>query len=139
MCRSKRWFKTSDCDAAKPNCGHDDYTICQKTKLKEYCLKTEWLNESCNYGEDPIRWLYIYDNPDDPDDLGYDREERYSCNQNGKWEKIVYQCDPMKDCGDGKSDDKGILPDNAPCKNEGEQLTVEGFHYQCINNVWTRI
>ena len=136
MCVSKRWFKTDDCNSAKPNCGYDDYTICLKTKLREYCSKDGWLDEPCNYGEDPIRWLFIYDKPDD---LGYDREERYSCNQNGKWEKIVNNCDSGMDCGNNKSDDKGILPDGAPCQNVGEQMTVEGYNYQCINNVWTRL
>ena len=45
------------------------------------------------------------------------------------------------DCGNGnnKSDDHGILPDGAPCTDEGKQMTVEGYNYQCIKNVWTRL
>ena len=138
MCISKRWFKTNDCDPTKPNCGYDDYTLCLKTKLKKYCLKTDWLNESCSYGNDPMRWLYTYN---DPEDDYPSNQIRYSCNQSGKWEEFVQQCDPMMDCGNGnnKSDDHGILPDGAPCTNEGEQMTVEGYNYQCIKNVWTRL
>ena len=136
MCISKRWFKTDDCDPTKPNCGYDDYTICLKTALKEYCLRTEWLNESCSYGNDPMRWLYTYNNPEDDHPSN---QIRYSCNENGKWEEFVQQCDPMMDCGVNKSDDHGILPDGAPCNNTGEQMTVEGYNYQCINNVWTRL
>ena len=138
MCVSNRWFKTEDCDPTKPNCGYDDYTLCLKTKLKKYCLKTDWLNESCSYGKDPIRWLYTYNDPEDdyPSD-----QIRYSCNQSGKWEEFVQQCDPMMDCGNGnnKSDDHGILPDGAPCTNEGEQMTVSGYNYQCISKTWTRL
>lgn len=138
MCVSNHWFKTDDCDPTKPNCGYDDYTLCLKTKLKKYCLKTDWLNESCSYGKDPMRWLYTYNDPEDdyPSD-----QIRYSCNQSGKWEEFVQQCDPMMDCGNGnnKSDDHGILPDGAPCTNEGEQMTVEGYTFQCINYKWTRL
>lgn len=138
MCVSNHWFKTDDCDPTKPNCGYDDYTLCLKTKLKKYCLKTDWLNESCSYGKDPMRWLYTYNDPEDdyPSD-----QIRYSCNQSGKWEEFVQQCDPMMDCGNGnnKSDDHGILPDGAPCTNEGEQMTVESYNYQCINYKWTRL
>ena len=138
VCISKRWFKTNDCDPTKPNCGYDDYTLCLKTKLKKYCLKTDWLNESCSYGNDPMRWLYTYNNPEDEYPSN---ETRYSCNQSGKWEEFVQHCDPMMDCGNGnnKSDDHGILPDGAPCTNEGEQMTVESYNYQCIKNVWTRL
>lgn len=136
MCVSNRWFMTNDCDPTKPYCGYDDYTLCLKTKLKKYCLKTDWLNESCSYGKDPMRWLFTYNDPEDdyPSD-----QIRYSCNQSGKWEEFVQQCDPMMDCGNNKSDDHGILPDGAPCTNEGEQMTVEGYNFQCINNVWTRL
>jgi hypothetical protein len=136
MCVSNRWFETDDCDPTKPNCGYDDYTLCLKTKLKKYCLKTDWLNESCSYGKDPMRWLYTYNDPEDdyPSD-----QIRYSCNQSGKWEEFVQQCDRMMDCGNNKSDDHGILPDGAPCTNEGEQMTVEGYNYQCINYKWTRL
>ena len=136
MCVSNHWFKTEDCDPTKPNCGYDDYTLCLKTKLKKYCLKTEWLDEPCSYGKDPMRWLYTYNDPEDdyPSD-----QIRYSCNQSGKWEEFVQQCDPMMDCGYNKSDDHGILPDGAPCTNEGEQMTVKGYNYQCINNIWTRL
>ena len=138
MCISKRWFKTNDCDPTKPYCGYDDYTLCLKTKLKKYCLKTDWLNESCSYGKDPMRWLYTYN---DPEDDYPSNQIRYSCNQSGKWEEFVQQCDPMMDCGNGnnKSDDHGILPDGAPCTDEGKQMTVEGYNYQCIKNVWTRL
>ena len=138
MCVSNHWFKTDDCDPTKPYCGYDDYTLCLKTKLKKYCLKTDWLNESCSYGKDPMRWLYTYN---DPEDDYPSNQIRYSCNQSGKWEEFVQQCDPMMDCGNGnnKSDDHGILPDGAPCTNEGEQMTVESYNYQCIKNVWTRL
>ena len=138
MCVSNHWFKTEDCDPTKPNCGYDDYTLCLKTTLKKYCLKTDWLNESCSYGKDPMRWLYTYN---DPEDDYPSNQIRYSCNQSGKWEEFVQQCDPMMDCGNGnnKSDDHGILPDGAPCTNEGEQMTVESYNYQCINNIWTRL
>ena len=138
MCVSNHWFKTDDCDPTKPYCGYDDYTLCLKTKLKKYCLKTDWLNESCSYGKDPMRWLYTYN---DPEDDYPSNQIRYSCNQSGKWEEFVQQCDPMMDCGNGnnKSDDHGILPDGAPCTDEGKQMTVEGYNYQCIKNVWTRL
>ncbi|WP_407446656.1 hypothetical protein [Fibrobacter sp.] len=138
MCVSNHWFVTNDCDPTKPYCGYDDYTLCLKTKLKKYCLKTDWLNESCSYGKDPMRWLYTYN---DPEDDYPSNQIRYSCNQSGKWEEFVQQCDPMMDCGNGnnKTDDHGILPDGAPCTNEGEQMTVESYNYQCINNVWTRL
>ena len=138
MCVSNHWFKTEDCDPTKPNCGYDDYTLCLKTTLKKYCLKTDWLNESCSYGKDPMRWLYTYN---DPEDDYPSNQIRYSCNQSGKWEEFVQQCDPMMDCGNGnnKSDDHGILPDGAPCTNEGEQMTVESYNYQCINYKWTRL
>ena len=140
MCVSNHWFKTEDCDPTKPNCGFDDYTICEKTKLKKYCLKTEWLDEPCDYGNDPGRFLYVYNNPDDPNDFGH-TQVRYFCNASGNWEEENYGCDPMMDCGNGnnKSDDHGILPDGAPCTNEGEQMTVESYNYQCIKNVWTRL
>ena len=140
VCISKRWFKTNDCDPTKPNCGFDDYAICEKTKLKAYCLKTEWLDEPCDYGNDPGRFLYVYNNPDDPNDFGH-TQVRYFCNASGNWEEENYGCDPMMDCGNGnnKSDDHGILPDGAPCTNEGEQMTVESYNYQCINNIWTRL
>ncbi len=99
MCVSNRWFKTEDCDPTKPNCGFDDYTICEKTMLKAYCLKTEWLDEPCDYGNDPGRFLYVYHNPDDPNDLGHN-QVRYFCNASGNWEEENYGCsDPMKDCG----------------------------------------
>ncbi|MBR2198692.1 MAG: hypothetical protein IJ909_09880 [Fibrobacter sp.] len=138
MCVSNHWFKTDDCDPTKPYCGYDDYTLCLKTTLKKYCLKTDWLNESCSYGKDPMRWLYTYN---DPEDDYPSNQIRYSCNQSGKWEEFVQQCDPMMDCGNGnnKSDDHGILPDGAPCTNEGEQMTVESYNYQCINYKWTRL
>ena len=141
MCVSNHWFETDDCDPTRPYCGYDDYTLCLKTKLKKYCLKTDWLNESCDYGNDPGRFLYVYHNPDDPNDLGH-TQVRYFCNASGNWEEENYGCsDPMMDCGNGnnKSDDHGILPDGAPCTNEGEQMTVEGYNYQCIKNVWTRL
>ena len=141
MCVSNHWFKTDDCDPTKPNCGYDDYTLCLKTKLKKYCLKTDWLNESCDYGNDPGRFLYVYHNPDDPNDLGH-TQVRYFCNASGNWEEENYGCsDPMMDCGNGnnKSDDHGILPDGAPCTNEGEQMTVSGYNYQCISKTWTRL
>lgn len=141
MCVSNHWFKTDDCDPTKPKCGFDDYTICEKTMLKAYCLKTEWLDEPCDYGNDPGRFLYVYHNPDDPNDLGH-TQVRYFCNASGNWEEENYGCsDPMMDCGNGnnKSDDHGILPDGAPCTNEGEQMTVESYNYQCIKNVWTRL
>ncbi len=141
MCVSNHWFKTEDCDPTKPNCGYDDYTLCLKTKLKKYCLKTDWLNESCDYGNDPGRFLYVYHNPDDPNDLGH-TQVRYFCNASGNWEEENYGCsDPMMDCGNGnnKSDDHGILPDGAPCTNEGEQMTVSGYNYQCISKTWTRL
>ena len=140
MCVSNHWLETDDCDPTKPYCGYDDYTLCLKTKLKKYCLKTDWLNESCDYGNDPGRFLYVYHNPDDPNDLGH-TQVRYFCNASGNWEEENYGCsDLMMDCGNGnnKSDDHGILPDGAPCTNEGEQMTVEGYNYQCINNIWTR-
>ena len=137
-CISKRWFKTNDCDPTKPNCGYDDYTLCLKTKLKNYCLKTDWLNESCSYGNDPMRWLYTYN---DPEDDYPSKEIRYSCNQSGKWEEFVQQCAPMMDCGNGnnKSDDHGILPDGAPCEKDGAKMIVEGYTFQCINYKWTRL
>ena len=114
MCVSNHWFEAEGCDPAKPNCGFDDYTICEKTKLKAYCLKTKWLDEPCNYGNDPGRFLYVYKNPDDPNDLGHS-QVRYFCNASGNWEEENYGCsDPMMDCGNNKSDDKGILPDGAP-------------------------
>ena len=141
MCVSNHWFKTDDCDPTKPNCGFDDYTICEKTMLKAYCLKTEWLDEPCDYGNDPGRFLYVYHNPDDPNDLGH-TQVRYFCNASGNWEEENYGCrDPMKDCGNkiDKSDDHGILPDGAPCTNEGDQMTVSGYNYQCINGTWTRL
>ena len=138
MCVSNHWFKTDDCDPTKPNCGYDDYTLCLKTTLKKYCLKTDWLNESCSYGKDPMRWLYTYNDPEDdyPSD-----QIRYSCNQSGKWEEFVQQCDPMMDCGNGnnKSDDHGILPDGAPCEKDGAKMIVEGYTFQCINYKWTRL
>jgi hypothetical protein len=136
MCVSKRWFKTEDCDPTKPGCGYDDYTLCLETRIKEYCLKTEWLNESCSYGKDPMRWLFTYAKSEDefPTD-----QIRYACNKDGHWEEFVQHCDSGMDCGNNKSDDKGILPDGAPCQNVGEQMTVEGYNYQCINNVWTRL
>lgn len=138
MCVSNHWFKTEDCDPTKPNCGYDDYTLCLKTKLKKYCLKTDWLNESCSYGKDPMRWLYTYNDP--KDDYPSD-QIRYSCNQSGKWEEFVQQCDPMMDCGNGnnKTDDTGILPDNAPCEKDGAKMIVEGYTFQCINYKWTRL
>jgi hypothetical protein len=141
MCVSNHWFKTEDCDPTKPNCGFDDYTICEKTMLNAYCLKTEWLDEPCDYGNDPGRFLYVYHNPDDPNDLGH-TQVRYFCNASGNWEEENYGCsDPMMDCGYkiDKSDDHGILPDNAPCKKDGEQMTVDGYNYQCINGTWTRL
>jgi hypothetical protein len=141
MCVSNHWFKTEDCDPTKPNCGFDDYTICEKTMLKAYCLKTEWLDEPCDYGNDPGRFLYVYHNPDDPNDLGH-TQVRYFCNASGNWEEENYGCsDPMKDCGNkiDKSDDHGILPDGAPCTNEGDQMTVSGYNYQCISKIWTRL
>ena len=141
MCVSNHWFKTDDCDPTKPYCGYDDYTLCLKTKLKKYCLKTDWLNESCDYGNDPGRFLYVYHNPDDPNDLGH-TQVRYFCNASGNWEEENYGCsDPMMDCGNGnnKSEDHGILPDRAPCTNEGEQMTVSGYNYQCISKIWTRL
>ena len=139
MCVSNHWFKTDDCDPTKPYCGYDDYTLCLKTKLKKYCLKTDWLNEPCDYGNDPGRFLYVYHNPDDPNDLGH-TQVRYFCNASGNWEEENYGCsDPMMDCGINKSDDHGILPDGAPCTNEGDQMTVEGYTFQCINYKWTRL
>ncbi len=139
MCVSNHWFETDDCDPTKPNCGFDDYTICEKTMLKAYCLKTEWLDEPCDYGNDPGRFLYVYHNPDDPNDLGH-TQVRYFCNASGNWEEENYGCsDPMMDCGNNKSDDHGILPDGAPCTNEGEQMTVSGYNYQCISKTWTRL
>ncbi len=141
MCVSNHWFKTDDCDSTKPNCGYDDYTLCLKTKLKAYCLKTEWLDEPCDYGNDPGRFLYVYHNPDDPNDLGH-TQVRYFCNASGNWEEENYGCsDPMMDCGNGnnKSDDHGILPDGAPCEKDGAKMIVEGYTFQCINYKWTEI
>ncbi len=141
MCVSNHWFKTEDCDPTKPNCGYDDYTLCLKTKLKKYCLKTDWLNEPCDYGNDPGRFLYVYHNPDDPNDLGH-TQVRYFCNASGNWEEENYGCsDPMMDCGNGnnKSDDHGILPDGAPCEKDGAKMIVEGYTFQCINYKWTRL
>ena len=139
MCVSNHWFKTEDCDPTKPNCGYDDYTLCLKTKLKKYCLKTDWLNESCDYGNDPGRFLYVYHNPDDPNDLGH-TQVRYFCNASGNWEEENYGCsDPMMDCGYNKSDDHGILPDGAPCEKDGAKMVVEGYTFQCINYKWTRL
>ena len=138
MCVSNHWFETDDCDPTKPNCGYDDYTLCLKTTLKKYCLKTDWLNESCSYGKDPMRWLYTYN---DPEDDYPSNQIRYSCNQSGKWEEFVQQCDPMMDCGNGnnKTDDHGILPDGAPCEKDGAKMIVESYNYQCINYKWTRL
>jgi hypothetical protein len=138
MCVSNHWFETDDCDPTKPNCGYDDYTLCLKTTLKKYCLKTDWLNESCSYGKDPMRWLYTYN---DPEDDYPSNQIRYSCNQSGKWEEFVQQCDPMMDCGNGnnKTDDHGILPDGAPCEKDGAKMIVEGYTFQCINYKWTRL
>ncbi len=139
MCVSNHWFKTEDCDPTKPYCGYDDYTLCLKTKLKKYCLKTDWLNESCDYGNDPGRFLYVYHNPDDPNDLGH-TQVRYFCNASGNWEEENYGCsDPMMDCSDNKTDDTGILPDNAPCEKDGAKMIVEGYTFQCINHKWTRL
>ena len=138
MCVSNHWFKTEDCDPTKPYCGYDDYTLCLKTKLKKYCLKTDWLNESCDYGNDPGRFLYVYHNPDDPNDLGH-TQVRYFCNASGNWEEENYGCsDPMMDCGN-KSDDQGILPDGAPCEKDGAKMIVKGYTFQCINYKWTRL
>ncbi len=141
MCVSNHWFKTDDCDPTKPNCGFDNYTICEKTMLKAYCLKTEWLDKPCDYGNDPGRFLYVYHNPDDPNDLGH-TQVRYFCNASGNWEEENYGCsDPMKDCGNkiDKSDDQGILPDNAPCDEEGTKMVVKGYTFQCISKIWTRL
>jgi hypothetical protein len=139
MCVSNHWFKIEGCDPTKPNCGFDDYTICEKTMLKAYCLKTEWLDEPCDYGNDPGRFLYVYHNPDDPNDLGH-TQVRYFCNASGNWEEENYGCsDPMMDCGNNKSDDHGILPDGAPCEKDGAKMIVEGYAFQCINYKWTRL
>ena len=141
MCVSNHWFKIEGCDPTKPKCGFDDYTICEKTMLKAYCLKTEWLDEPCDYGNDPGRFLYVYHNPDDPNDLGH-TQVRYFCNASGNWEEENYGCsDPMMDCGNGnnKSDDHGILPDGAPCEKDGAKMIVEGYTFQCINYKWTRL
>ena len=140
MCVSNHWFKTEDCDPTKPNCGFDNYKLCRITRLKKFCVDSAWVKEPCDpevHGFE--RTLYTYDEPDNPEETSF-TQMRYFC-ENGEWisEKNSYNCPPMMDCGNGnnKSDDHGILPDGAPCTNEGEQMTVESYNYQCINYKWT--
>ena len=142
MCVSNHWLKIEDCDPTKPNCGFDDYKLCRETKLKKFCVDSAWVKEPCDpevHGFE--RTLYTYDDPDNPEETSFS-SMRYFCD-NGKWisEKDYFDCDPMKDCGGikDKSDDQGILPDNAPCDEEGTKMVVEGYTFQCISKIWTRL
>ena len=142
MCVSNHWFKTEDRDPTKPNCGFDNYKLCRETRLKKFCVDSAWVEEPCDpevHGFE--RTLYTYDDPDNPEETSF-TQMRYFC-ENGEWisEKNSYQCAPMMDCGNGtdKSDDHGILPDNAPCDEEGAKMIVEGYTFQCISKTWTRL
>lgn len=141
MCIENRWIPVNDCNPDKAMCGFDNYKMCIETGIKQFCLDTAWVDEPC----DPevhgyTRFLYKYTNPEDPRDDSFS-ESRYFC-ENGKWteEKLVHgACDAGMDCSDNKTDDTGILPDNAPCEKDGAKMIVEGYTFQCINNVWTRL
>lgn len=142
MCVSNHWFKIEDCDPTKERCGFDNYKLCRETRLKKFCVDSAWVEEPCDpevHGFE--RTLYTYDDPDNPEETSFS-QMRYFCD-NGNWvsEKDYFDCDPMKDCGGikDKSDDHGILPDGAPCTNEGAQMTVSGYNYQCISKIWTRL
>ena len=100
MCVSNHWFKIEDCDPTKPNCGFDNYKLCRETRLKKFCVDSDWVNEPCDpevHGFE--RTLYTYDEPDNPEETSF-TQMRYFC-ENGEWisEKNSYNCPPMMDCG----------------------------------------
>lgn len=130
LCAKGFWVPAQDCDTTKERCGFDDYKLCTKFGIDEFC-NDKWLNEPCSE-EDGSRDFHRRDSTG-AETNGF---INYIC-VDGKWVDrfSLYECSTGKNCG-GTSKAECRTNDiiGTACDEkdrENSWITKDGCEFQC--------